>query len=100
YGKIPYEFCSPPAPGPHNPASDIAVSFASHEQAEMITDPDGGGWWGTNGNTDEIGDRCQGSGAFQHWNGHTYLMQLEWSNRSNACVAGEPASQAEIKPTS
>jgi len=63
----------------------------------MVTDPDGGGWWGSSGSSDEIGDRCSGTGAFEHWNGHTYLVQEEWSNLSNACVAGEPSS--EIKPS-
>jgi Nidogen-like/Carboxypeptidase regulatory-like domain/HYR domain len=98
YAKIPYRSCSIPS-GPHSQSTDIAISFASHEQAEMITDPDNGGWWGSSNATDEIGDRCAGTAAPANWNGHVYLLQLEWSNLSNGCVPGEPNHPPELKPT-
>ena len=95
YAVIPYPNRScPPLNGPHDqndPAIDIAISLASHEQAEMITDPTGGGgWYNAAG---EIGDLCEVARvppALHIWNGNQYLIQTEWSDLDTACVAGRP----------
>lgn len=60
---------------------DALTSISSHELCEAITDPiPGQGWYDdTNG---EIGDIC----AWQSKSLDGYTVQLEWSNRQNACV--------------
>ena len=57
------------------------TSTSSHELCESITDPVlGEGWYDdTNG---EIGDIC----AWQTRQLGSYTVQLEWSNRQNACI--------------
>ena len=60
---------------------DALTSTSSHELCEAITDPvPGEGWYDdTNG---EIGDIC----AWKTKTVGQYTVQLEWSNRQNACV--------------
>lgn len=62
-------------------AFDVLTATASHEVCEAITDPaPGSGWYDdTNG---EIGDIC----AWQFRQDGQYNVQLEWSNRHNACI--------------
>jgi len=75
----------------NNPDADTEVSPSSHEINEAWTDPDtNSGWYDLFGN--ENGDECAyrfgttagAPGAFfnQVINGHHYLTQLEFSNRS------------------
>jgi hypothetical protein len=60
---------------------DALTSTSSHELCEAITDPvPGDGWY--DDQHGEIGDIC----AWQTRRLGNYLVQLEWSNRQNACV--------------
>jgi hypothetical protein len=60
---------------------DALTSTASHELAEAITDPvPGTGWY--DDMHGEVGDIC----AWQTKRLGEYVVQLEWSNESNACV--------------
>lgn len=68
------------------------TSVASHELVEATTDPAVGlattyspplAWY--NQTYGEIGDICNGQQATIVANGHTYVVQKEWSNASNAC---------------
>jgi hypothetical protein len=65
--------------------ADSSISTTSHEQFEMVTDPELNAWKDANG--DENGDKC----AYQYgtvasdtgnvtMNGHRYILQGEWSN--------------------
>jgi len=76
-------------------SADPTISVTSHEFNETVTDPFGTAWWDRSGNED--GDKCAwnfgallgGSGATgynQVINGHRYITQQEWSNRSSRCV--------------
>jgi hypothetical protein len=49
---------------------------------EAITDPASGGWYEDVDNGDEIGDICNGDVV----KFGKYVIQKEWSNKSNACV--------------
>jgi hypothetical protein len=79
--------------------TDRAISLASHELFESVSDPFGNGWCddtGYNGfgpfqfcGKGEIGDKCNsayGPADPQSGdiilNGHNYLVQEEWSNRA------------------
>ncbi len=74
--------------------ADSAISVASHEHFEIVTDPvPGTGWFDDQGK--EIGDKCAWrfgsnvdpiSGANVTLNGHPYIVQTEWSNADGACV--------------
>jgi hypothetical protein len=80
-------------PSPNgNLAADAEVSLASHELTEAITDPLGTAWFDANGN--EIADLCaytygfngwDGGSANQMWNGHFYLLQMEYDNYRHTC---------------
>lgn len=79
-------------------AADTAMTSASHEISEAITDPlVGTGWTDTAGY--EIGDLCayvygansyDKSKANQFWNGRYYELQEEWDNHAAACVQKGP----------
>jgi hypothetical protein len=80
-----------PSPSGH-PVTDAAISIASHEITEAITDPLLNAWYTAQGN--EIGDLCNfiygsntwdGGKANQFWNGHFYELQMEFDNHSSAC---------------
>jgi hypothetical protein len=79
YAVMPYPGCSGCTGGLTE--FDALTSTTSHELCEAITDPVPGlGWYDdTHG---EIGDMC----AWQTKAVAGYTVQLEWSNRSNACV--------------
>jgi hypothetical protein len=87
------------APSPNNdPAADDAVSIASHEITEAITDPLLTAWYTAQGN--DIGDLCaydygtsigwDGGNANQMWNGHYYLLQQEFNNYAGGCTQVGP----------
>jgi hypothetical protein len=68
------------------------TSVSSHELVEATTDPGVGlatriapplAWY--DANNGEIGDICNGQQATITANGHTYVVQKEWSNSKNAC---------------
>jgi hypothetical protein len=66
---------------------DTLTEVSSHELAEAVTDPDGTGWWDPfTGPGDEIGDICNR----QTTRLGGFLVQTEWSNARQACVAGPP----------
>jgi hypothetical protein len=91
--------CKAATPNPNGALADSTNSTVSHEQIEAITDPDGGTWISDSSLVTagfEIADLCQvGNGAGQAadpeivLNGHTYELQLEYSNKYHAC-AGAP----------
>jgi len=69
------------------------TSVASHELVEATTDPSVGlatfigfplAWYDPN--YGEIGDICNGQQGTTTGNGHTYTIQLEFSNARNDCV--------------
>lgn len=84
-----------------------ATSVASHELAEVITDPEVGlatemgpplGWYDpANG---EIGDLCSGqNGTVTGGDGATYVVQKLWSNADGACIAAPgPGAVAVASP--
>ncbi len=60
---------------------DALTSTSSHELCEAITDPiPGQGWY--DDNNGEIGDIC----AWKTKSVGPYTVQLEWSNRGEACI--------------
>jgi hypothetical protein len=80
-----------PSPN-NNPAADAALTAASHEMSEAITDPELNAWYDSSGY--ENGDECAyiygtnkwaAGKANQMWNGHFYELQEEWSNNDFAC---------------
>lgn len=79
YAVMPYPGCAGCAGG--LALLDALTSTSSHELCEAITDPiPGEGWYDdTHG---EIGDIC----AWQTRRLGSYTVQLEWSNRQQACV--------------
>jgi hypothetical protein len=79
YAVMPYPGCTGCAGG--LALSDALTSTSSHELCEAITDPvPGQGWY--DDQHGEIGDTC----AWQTRQLGAYTVQLEWSNRQNACV--------------
>jgi hypothetical protein len=62
-------------------AIDALTSTSSHELCEAITDTIPGRGWYDDANG-EIGDIC----AWKTKTVGTYTVQLEWSNKANACV--------------
>jgi hypothetical protein len=98
YANMPYTgtnlaACGTPYSPNNNFPADSTISVTSHEHNETITDPNGTGWWDSAGY--ENGDKCAWIfGAIvtsshkynQTINGHNYLTQEEWSNKSNKCV--------------
>ena len=79
YAAMPYPGCSGCTGGLAAP--DALTSTSSHELCEAITDPiPGQGWYDSNNG--EIGDIC----AWKTKKIGAYTVQLEWSNKANACV--------------
>lgn len=84
----------------NNMAADSEISTTSHEQFEAVTDlnpPPLGPIPGTTAWTDttgyEIGDKCAytygtkaKNGGNLTLNGHSYIIQLEWSNAISGCA--------------
>jgi hypothetical protein len=98
YANMPYlgttNGCHTPTSPNGDLAADSTINVASHEQMESVTDPaPGSGWTSPQG---EIGDKCvwyfgslwyEGV-ANERWNGHSYVLQEEWSNALSACTQG------------
>jgi len=79
YAAMPYANCT----GCQGGLSifDALTSTSSHELCEAITDPvPGQGWY--DDQNGEIGDIC----AWKTKKIGAYTVQLEWSNKANACV--------------
>lgn len=74
--------------------ADEQISVVSHEQFEMVSDPTITAWWAGTSEDGEIADKCYTVfGSFRSdgsnitlAHGHTYIVQAEWSDRSNTCV--------------
>ena len=80
YAVMPYPGCGGCTGGLST--LDALTSTSSHELCEAITDPvPGQGWYDDPGNA-EIGDLC----AWRTKDVAGSTVQLEWSNRANACV--------------
>ena len=79
YAVMPYPGCTGCAGG--LALVDALTSTSSHELCEAITDPvPGQGWY--DDHNGEIGDIC----AWKTRPLGSYTVQLEWSNKQNACV--------------
>jgi hypothetical protein len=79
YAVMPYPCCSGCSGGLS--VLDALTSTTSHELCEAITDPiPGQGWY--DDNNGEIGDIC----AWKTRKLGNYTIQLEWSNKTGACV--------------
>jgi MYXO-CTERM domain-containing protein len=79
---------------PINNLTDVS----SHELIEAVTDPDGNSAWvdTSSQSCGEIGDICNGQKCSTSGTGKTacptsYVVQLEWSNKNNACIAQDPS---------
>lgn len=102
YGNEPYgnlSVCQASGiPSPNNNAvADAAISIASHELTEAITDPLLNAWYTSDGY--EIGDICgysygtntwNAGKANESWNGHFYELQTEYDNHFGGCVQVGP----------
>jgi hypothetical protein len=88
--------CEVAQPSPNGLLDDSTNSVLSHETFEIITDPNGDGWFAISslpelGN--EIGDLCQGPINRNNQeiapqftiHGHLYEVQAEYSNKYHAC---------------
>jgi hypothetical protein len=84
---------------------DNTTSVSSHELAEAATDIDVGfattfapplAWYDPNNNNGEIGDICNAQQATVTAGGKNWVVQKQWSNALNACVAAgqHPVFQA------
>ena len=109
YANMPYgnltncQVQGEPSPN-NNPVADAALTAASHEITEAVTDPLLNAWFTANLGF-EIGDLCaydygrpntwDAGKANQSWNGHNYLLQTEFDNHAytftNGCVQIGPA---------
>ena len=79
YAAMPYPGCSGCVGSMQ--LIDALTTTSSHELCEAITDPiPGQGWY--DDTSGEIGDIC----AWQTKRLGNYTVQLEWSNKANACV--------------
>lgn len=85
--------CTPREPSPNNDFyADPEINLVSHELFEGVSDPQLNAWYDdVSGN--EIGDLCAwqfgsvgSDGTNVILNGHSYLVQQEWSNYSNGCA--------------
>ena len=63
------------------------TSVASHELVEATTDPVPNSGWFDVRNRQEIADLCNAQQGTTTGNGHNYVIQLEFSNAANNCVA-------------
>jgi hypothetical protein len=80
---------------PNSDDADATINVTSHEHNETITDEQGNAWYDSTGF--ENGDKCAwifgraiggttGHKYNQTINGNHYMLQEEWSNKSNRCV--------------
>jgi len=106
YGAMPYDGtdlagCYGLSSSPnHDADADAEINTTSHEQIEAATDPIFNGWFGVNGGSDEIGDKCNflfgplnADGSDVSFNGHPYVVQQEWDNTAPGCVLSGPTNE-------
>ncbi len=65
------------------------TEVATHEFAEMVTDPQLNAWIDASGN--EIGDVCGGINGTITVNGRSWKVQQEWDNAAGVCALGVSA---------
>ncbi len=82
YAVMPYPDCQGCIGKAGQSVIDALTGTSSHELCEAITDAIPGSGWYDQGNDMEIGDLC----AWQFKTMDGYNVQLEWSNRSDACI--------------
>jgi hypothetical protein len=78
----------------HDPVADAVLNVVSHEHFEAVTDPLIKGWYDNIADEGEIGDKCEyrfgevapTGGNVTLANGHSYLLQMEWSNKIQGCA--------------
>lgn len=90
YSVEPYQAvsgCDVGSGGPNGDLTDSTASTLSHETFEAITDPyvadNNIAWY--NNRYGEIGDECASSRGTVSLNGHSYLIQKEYTNHSHIC---------------
>jgi hypothetical protein len=78
----------------HDALADAMINSLSHEHFEAVTDPYGDAWYDGNPASGEIADKCEyrfgaihaGGGNVTLAHAHSYLVQEEWSDRTNGCA--------------
>ena len=96
YGVIPDMDAGSCNQGCGPPGFPSFTDVSSHELIEAITDPDGSGWYDTGApdtsskNCGEIGDICAVGGTAETGTVGGFIVQKEWSNKNNACIATDP----------
>jgi len=70
---------------PNTVPIDDTASTLSHEDSEIISDPDPGGGYFNDQFGLEIADACAGFRATETLNAHKYLIQPEYSNSVHGC---------------
>jgi len=78
----------------HDPIADAVLNVVSHEHFEAVTDPLIKGWYDNIADEGEIADKCgyrfgdvaPSGGNVTLANGHSYLLQMEWSNKVLGCA--------------
>ncbi len=82
-------------PAPYgDQAADAVINSLSHEQFEMVTDPETRGWYDGDPSGGEIGDKCETNFGATDANGatvtlshgHGYVLQSEYSDRASGCA--------------
>jgi hypothetical protein len=71
---------------------DSVAFCASHEIAEAVTNRDGQGWHGDDGNNCEIGDLCESatdSGPIITFLYRRWHVEKYWSDWDNSCIQGD-----------
>jgi hypothetical protein len=80
---------------------NMTTVVASHEFAEMVTDPLYNAWTPDHA-FHEIGDYCEGNNAtitaLFPLNGRTWTVQTIWSDTDNACIAQSPSPLPHLVP--
>lgn len=67
-------------------------NMSGHELSETRTDPFFSGWYGGDGISEEVGDKCDwifGPSPVTFSNGSQWVIQLNWSNNANDNGKGE-----------
>lgn len=93
---FPQSGCFESSPWPHDQTVDAAINTSAHEIMEAVTDPQGNAWYYVD-SSGEIGDLCNFifgtrsiDGSNVTLNGHSYIIQQEWSNAGSGCVISVP----------
>ncbi|KAL5036258.1 hypothetical protein BDV3_003306 [Batrachochytrium dendrobatidis] len=105
--------CGPPSNqdiSPNNDAAtDAMISVMAHEITEAVTDPFAKRAWNDTPGF-ENGDKCaykygttqtdsNGASYNSGWNGHNFLIQMNWDPETQACTQGSGASNVPSTTT-